>query len=113
MGDSQVVDEQMLQQQADVCKVFSSPHRLALLCLLKNGERSFTELQEATGLSKPNLSQHLGLLRSRGIVNARRDGAHVYVSVANPKTLQACQLMREVLCEQLAAGDEWREHDEF
>lgn len=113
MGDHPKLDEEMLRKQAEVCKVFSSPHRLALLCLLKDGERSFAELQEATGLSKPNLSQHLSLLRAQGIVLTRREGLQVFVSVANPKTLQACQLMREVLCEQLAAGDTLKTHAQF
>jgi len=89
--------------QADICKCFSHPKRLEILCELKSGERSFGELRIATGLSKANLSQHLAIMRERGAIEARRDGQHLYFSVANPKITQACELMHEVLCERVEA----------
>jgi ArsR family transcriptional regulator, virulence genes transcriptional regulator len=96
------MDERVFELQADVCKVFSNPKRLHILCLLKDGEKSFAELQTATGLSKANLSQHLTLLRGRAVVNARRQGQSLHFSVANPKITAACELMHEFLCEQLS-----------
>ena len=93
----------VFELQANICKVFSHPKRLEVLCELKTGEKSFTELQAATGLSKSNLSQHLRLLRDRGVIEARREGQNMYFAVANPKITEACQLMHEVLCEQLEA----------
>lgn len=96
------MDDQVFQLQSEICKVFSHPKRLQILCLLKAGEQGFQELQEATGLSKANLSQHLGLLRQRGVVLTRRDGQHLYFRIANPKITQACELMHDVLCEQIA-----------
>lgn len=96
------MDDQVFQLQSDICKVFSHPKRLQILCLLKAGEQGFGDLQEATGLSKANLSQHLTILRQRGVVLARRDGQHLYFRVANPKITQACELMHDVLCEQIA-----------
>ena len=95
------MDRRLLELQANICKVFSHPRRLEILCHLKEGEKSFSELQAATGLSKPNLSQHLGILRDRGVVAARREGQAVHFSVANPKILAACDLMHQVLCEQI------------
>ena len=53
------MDERVFALQANVCKVFSHPKRLEILCLLKDGEKSFSELQTATGLSKANLPQQV------------------------------------------------------
>lgn len=95
------MDERIFELQADVCKVFSHPKRLHILCLLKDEEKSFGELQAATGLSKANLSQHLALLRERAVLNTRRQGQNLYFTVANPKITAACQLMHDFLCEQI------------
>ena len=53
---------------------------------------------------KANLSQHLAVLRQRGIVATRREGLNIYYRCANPKMLKACDILREVLLEQLAEG---------
>ncbi|MEN6549479.1 MAG: helix-turn-helix domain-containing protein, partial [Armatimonadia bacterium] len=58
--------------------------------------------QAATGLSKANLSQHLTLLRGKGVINARRQAPSLYFSVANPKITAACELMHDFLCEQVS-----------
>ena len=97
------MDKMIFEMQANICKVFSHPKRLEILCELKSGEKSFGELQDTTSLSKANLSQHLSILRERGVINARRESQHMYFSVANPKITQACELMHEVLCEQIEA----------
>jgi len=87
--------------QADVCKIFSHAKRLEILNLLKNGEVNASRLIELTGLSKANLSQHMAVLKAKGVVKTRREGVNIYYSVTNPKIIQACNLMREVLIEQL------------
>jgi DNA-binding transcriptional ArsR family regulator len=101
-----IMDKMVFQMQANICKVFSHPKRLEILCELKSGEKSFGELQDVTGLSKANLSQHLSILRDRGVIKARREGQHMHFSVANPKITQACELMHEVLCEQIESRHE-------
>jgi len=95
------MDERVFVLQADLCKVFSHPKRLQLLCLLKGGEMGFADLQAATGLPKANLSQHLKLLRDRGMVSARRRGQNLYFSVTSVKITAACELMHDFLREQL------------
>jgi ArsR family transcriptional regulator len=100
------MDERVFELQADVCKVFSHPKRLHILCLLKEGEKSFAQIQEATALSKANLSQHLTLLRERGVILARRQGQNLFFSVANPKITAACELMHDFLCEQITTRQE-------
>jgi DNA-binding transcriptional ArsR family regulator len=97
------MNRSIFELQANICKCLSHPKRLEVLCELKSGEKSFAELQEVTGLSKANLSQHLTIMRERGVIDARREGQHVHFSVANPKITQACRLMHDVLCEQIEA----------
>lgn len=60
------------------------------------------ELAELVGARQANVSQHLAVLRQRGIVTTRKHGANIYYSVANPKIIHACDMIREVLFEQLA-----------
>jgi DNA-binding transcriptional ArsR family regulator len=93
--------EDLFELHADICKIFSSAKRLEILNILKDREASAAELIEKTGLSKVNLSQHMNVLKAKGVVVARREGVSVHYRVANPKIIQACNLMREVLLEQL------------
>jgi ArsR family transcriptional regulator len=96
------MDERVFEMQADICKVFSHPKRLHVLCLLKDGEKSFGELLSATGLSKASLSQHLTVLRDRGVVIDRRQGQNLFFAVADRKITAACELMHEFLCDQVS-----------
>jgi ArsR family transcriptional regulator, virulence genes transcriptional regulator len=93
--------EELFELHADVCKIFSSAKRLEILNTLKQKEMSAGELIEKTGLSKANLSQHMSILKSKGVIVTRKEGLNVYYRIANPKIIQACNLMREVLLEQL------------
>ena len=93
--------EKIFELQADICKIFSNAKRMEIINVLKDREVSASDLIEKIGLSKANLSQHMGVLRSKGVVLARREGVNVYYRIANPKIIQACALMREVLLEQL------------
>lgn len=87
--------------QADLCRTFTHPNRIALLESLAGGERSVGDLAEACGLPQPTVSQHLAVLRQVGVVSTRREGTTVYYRVADPRILQACQLMRAVLLDRL------------
>jgi len=82
---------------------------LEIIDLLQDGERSVTELLQVTNISQANLSQHLALMRDKGMVIARREGVNVYYRLSNPKIIQACELMRQVLLEQLESAGELAE----
>ncbi len=84
---------------ADVCKTISNPNRQAILDMMRSGEITVTELVKKTGISQANLSQHLAILRSKGVVNTRRDGNNIYYSISNMKIIQAYDLISEVLQE--------------
>ena len=93
--------EKIYELQADICKIFANAKRMEIINVLKDREVSASDLIEKIGLSKANLSQHMGVLRSKGVVLARREGLSIFYRIANPKIIQACDLMREVLLEQL------------
>src|SRR4030066_1372716 len=93
--------ESILKLQADICKIFANDKRLEIINLLKDREMSNSELMQKTGLAKVNISQHMNVLKSKGVILARREGVQLYYLIANPKIIQACHLMREGLVETL------------
>ena len=92
--------EKIYELQADLCKIFSNAKRIEIMNILKDREMSASELIEEIGLSKANLSQHMGVLRSRGVVLTRREGLNIFYRISTPKIIQACDLMRQVLLDQ-------------
>jgi len=98
-----ITDRALYEMQAEVCKTLTNPKRIEILNTLKDKEKTVTELVEALGASKANVSQHLAVMRHKGILTTRRDGVNIYYRVSNPKVIQACTLMKEVLFEQHAA----------
>jgi ArsR family transcriptional regulator len=93
--------ESIFKLQAEICKIFANDKRLGIIDLLKSREMSNSELMQKTGLNKVTMSQHMNVLKSKGVIVARREGVQLYYRIANPKIIQACNLMREVLIEQL------------
>ena len=91
----------LFELQSEVCKTLASPKRLEILNALKEGEKTVSELVEILGVPKANVSQHLAVMRHKGILDSRREGVNIYYRVANPKVIKACILMREVLTEQM------------
>jgi len=99
------MEERMYEMHAEVCKSMANPTRLKIMNLLREGEKSVEELRKRLKLPKANLSQHLSILRQRSIVSTRRVGLNIYYKVANPKMIKACDILREVLFEQLQEGE--------
>jgi DNA-binding transcriptional ArsR family regulator len=91
------------EMQADICQILANPKRLQILNLLKWGELSVGALVQALGVAKANLSQHLSLMRRRGILATRREGTTIYYRLAIPPITEACEIMREVLLEALSS----------
>jgi len=89
--------KEVFERQARLCQAFAHPARLQILDLLGKGEQGVSELQDALGVSKANISQHLAILKSVGVIATRRNGKQVYCSVAIPEVKEACQLIRRVL----------------
>ena len=99
-------DMTIYELQSEISKTLAHPLRLALLHVLKDGEKTVNELVDILGASQSNISQHLALMRQRQIVKTRKEGSAVYYRVSSPKISQACDIMREVLMEQLVQKQE-------
>ena len=93
--------KELYEIHAEMCKVFSNPTRLEILNLLRDKELSVTELIEITKLSQANISQHLSIMRAKGIVISNRKGKNIYYKLANPKIIKAFDIIREVLSERM------------
>ncbi len=91
----------LFEIQAEICKTLAQPKRLMLIHELRTGEKSVGRLSSTLGISQPNVSQHLSILRKRGIVITRREGAMVYYSLSSPRIGEACDLVHNFLTEQL------------
>ncbi len=95
------MEEQIYAYHAEMCKVFSHPKRLELINILRDKEMSAGELGERLGLAPANLSQHLTMMRERHILISRREGNVVYYRIANPHLIEAFDMLREILFEQI------------
>lgn len=84
------------QRTANVARALSDPKRLCVLETLASGERSVSELSRDVGCQVPNMSQHLSVLRSAGLVIARREGTTIFYSLADARVLDAYRLMHNI-----------------
>ncbi len=99
------MSDRIYKLHADVCRVLGSASRIRIIEALREGEKSVGELSDTLGLRQANVSQHLAVMRSKGVLKTRKVGTSIYYSVSNPKIVQACDLMRQVLLEQLKENE--------
>jgi ArsR family transcriptional regulator len=98
------IRNELYQLHASVCKGLADPKRLLILNALRDGERSVTDLVDELDIPQANVSQHLAVLRDRGLVSGRRDGQWVYYSLTSTKIVEAMDLLREVMSQQLGTA---------
>lgn len=94
-------DEALYELHAEMCKVFSHPVRLQVLDTLRDQELGVSELAERLGVSMGSLSQHLSMMKERRALSSRKVGNHVLYRVANPRLVEAFDLMRGILHDQI------------
>jgi DNA-binding transcriptional ArsR family regulator len=92
---SQSSDEDR-RRSAAVARALGDPKRLCVLESLAGGEASVGELAGRVACQVPNMSQHLSVLRSAGLVTARREGSTVFYRLSDPRILEACQLLQSL-----------------
>src|SRR3989338_8372011 len=85
------MNDDLFGMHAELCKTLADKKRLKIL----------SELAKQTGLRQANLSQHLAILMQKEVIASRKDGTAVYYKIAFPKMVKACNLIREVLLEQI------------
>ncbi|WP_211236879.1 ArsR/SmtB family transcription factor [Chitinimonas koreensis] len=76
----------------------SHPLRLKILCVLGESEVSVQDIVDAVGTSQSNISQHLAIMREKGVLRTRKDANRVYYRVGDPRTLEVVSMMRDVFC---------------
>ena len=81
---------------AAIARALADPKRLCVVERLANGERSVSDLSRDIGCQVPNMSQHLSVLRSAGLVVSRRDGSTVFYRLADERVLEAYRLLQQV-----------------
>ncbi len=96
------LSQEINQLHADICSALADPSRILLLYALAERSRTVNELANDLGISQPTTSRHLKLLRERGLVSATRVGASVEYRLTDDRLIQALDLLRTVLRDQLS-----------
>ena len=90
------------QVKAEFFRILGHPVRVRILELLKDGERSVSDLQRELQMDSSGTSQHLGVLRKHGVLDGRRDGTSVYYAVRDPRIFQLLETARQILTSNLS-----------
>lgn len=104
MTDLVAVREQLLEkaehidQASRALKAMAHPLRLKILCVLGDEEISVQEIVDCVGTSQSNISQHLAILREKGVLRTRKDANRVFYRIGDERTLTLISMMREVFC---------------
>jgi DNA-binding transcriptional ArsR family regulator len=90
--------QEHIETAARALKAIAHPLRLKMMCVIGDGEVCVQDIVEAVGTSQSNISQHLAILRDKGVLLTRKDANRVYYRVGDQRTLQLIVMMREVFC---------------
>jgi ArsR family transcriptional regulator len=96
---NKVIDrDEDIQQASQAIKAIAHPLRLKILCVLDDQEISVQDIVEQVGTSQSNISQHLAILRDKGVLATRKEANKVFYRVGDLRTLKLVSMMREVFC---------------
>lgn len=87
--------------KAEFFRALGHPVRVRVLELLRDGERSVGDLQDALDMESSGTSQHLSAMRKQGLLDTRREGTSVYYRVRDPRTFQLLEVARQILTSHL------------
>jgi ArsR family transcriptional regulator len=87
-----------IREASDALKAMAHPLRLKILCLVGNDELMVQEIVGAVGTSQSNISQHLAVMRERGLLSFRKEANKVFYRIEDPRILKLIGMMREVFC---------------
>lgn len=99
-----LIDADLMTREEDISrasrslKAMSHPLRLKILCTLGDQEVSVQDIVDAVGTSQSNISQHLAILRDKGILASRKDANKVFYRVGDARTLRLIGMMQDVFC---------------
>lgn len=98
MSNRLIDRDEDIQQASHAIKAIAHPLRLKILCVLGDQEVSVQDIVEHVGTSQSNISQHLAILRDKGVLSTRKDANRVFYRIGDLRTLKLVGLMREVFC---------------
>ncbi|WP_008825874.1 ArsR/SmtB family transcription factor [Haloplasma contractile] len=90
-------EKELYKMHADFCKFMGNEKRIEILFLLGDSELRVEELANKMEIRVSNVSQHLAVMREKGVVETRREGTKIYYKLTNPKILEACIMMRDIM----------------
>ena len=90
--------QEHVEQAARALKAMAHPLRLRILCVIGTAEMSVQDIVAAVGTSQSNVSQHLGILRDKEVLLARKEANRVFYRIGDERTLQLIGMMRELFC---------------
>jgi ArsR family transcriptional regulator, virulence genes transcriptional regulator len=94
--EATLAQDRLRDRSAAIAKALADAKRLCVVERLADGERSVSDLSRDVGCQVPNMSQHLAVLRSAGIVTTRREGSTVFYRLADPQVLEVYRLLQQV-----------------
>ena len=98
------MSKKLIDKDADILqaslamKAIAHPLRLKILCVLADNELSVHDIVDNVGTSQSNISQHLAILRDKGVLVTRKDANRVYYRIGDARTIKLIGMMREVFC---------------
>lgn len=96
---NQLIDrDEDIQLASNAIKAIAHPLRLKILCVLGDQEVSVQDIVDSVGTSQSNISQHLAILRDKGVLCTRKDANRVYYRIGDLRTLKLVSLMKDVFC---------------
>ena len=94
-------NQELYKLKAELCKTFADPSRLIIINELRNSEKQVGKLVQILQIPQAVVSRHLAILRNKGVVTARRQGTKVFYSLTDPKIGEACDMVHQVLLNNL------------
>jgi ArsR family transcriptional regulator len=98
MANKLIDRDEDIRQAALAVKAIAHPLRLKILCVLGDQEVSVQDIVEQVGTSQSNISQHLSILRDKGVLTTRKDANRVFYRIGDLRTLKLVGMMRDVFC---------------
>jgi DNA-binding transcriptional ArsR family regulator len=96
--DEKDIKDEHIEIISRLLKSMSHPIRLKILCLLEEGEMSVGDLREQVKTTNANVSQHLNILRSQGIIDFRKDANFIYNRITDKRIAALIERMRQLFC---------------
>ena len=98
---NQTLKQEVIQLEADFCAALSEPTRILILYALNERPLNVTEITHELGIPQPTTSRHLKVLRERGLVLPERQGTVIIYRLADPRIIQAMDLLRAAMRDRL------------